>query len=97
MYQNCEELLYWVLIYPGSTLELQRTLLKCGKDELFIAAFSFRSTQLQPDQDGIKLSDGVVFTREKAYTNGVGEIFERVIQELIAKMREVDMVRPELK
>jgi len=76
--------------------EDKRTLLKCGKDELFIAAFSFRSTQLQPDQDGIKLSDGVVFTREKAYTNGVGEIFERVIQELIAKMREVDMDIAEL-
>ena len=72
-------------------LLLQKTLIKFGWNELLIAAFSFRSTQLT--EDGIKLSDGMIITREEAHTYGVGEIFERVIQELIAKMREVDMVR----
>ena len=70
---------------------MQKTLIKFGWNELLIAAFSFRSTQLT--EDGIKLSDGMIITREESYTYGVGEIFERVIQELIAKMREVDMVR----
>lgn len=72
----------------------QLTLIKSGWNELLIAGFSFNSTSLP--EDGIRLSEGVVITREDAHMNGVGEIFERVVIELIGKMKEVDMDLAEL-
>lgn len=66
------------------------TLIRAGWNELLIAGFAFRSTRLD---DGILWADGQVITRENAHLAGVGEIFDRVLVELVGKMKEMKMVR----
>ena len=42
--------------------------------------------------DGIVWGDGQVITRENAHMQGVGEIYDRVLVELVGKMKELRMV-----
>ncbi|CAK8675048.1 unnamed protein product [Clavelina lepadiformis] len=78
-----------------STLPLddQVTLLRAGWNELLIAAFSHRSIEIP---DGIILASGLRVYRQSAHSAGVGAIFDRVLTELIAKMRDMQMDRTEL-
>ena len=64
-----------------------------GWNELLIAGFSHRSTQVS---DGILLATGVHIHRQSAHGAGVGPIFDRVLTELVAKMREMKMDKTEL-
>lgn len=64
-----------------------------GWNELLIAGFSHRSI---PVKDAILLSSGMLVQRSTAHTAGVGPIFDRVITELVAKMREMKMDTTEL-
>ncbi len=66
-------------------------LIRAGWNELLIAGFAFRSVSLE---EGILWADGQVITRESAHLAGVGEIFDRVLVELVGKMKELKMVRP---
>ncbi|GAB6021969.1 hypothetical protein CHUAL_006129 [Chamberlinius hualienensis] len=71
----------------------QVVLLRAGWNELLIASFSHRSTEFP---DSIALATGLVIHRSQANGAGVGAIFDRVLTELVAKMREMKMDRTEL-
>jgi hypothetical protein len=58
-----------------------------------IASFSHRSTSVE---DGIVLASGLQVHRNSAHQAGVGTIFDRVLTELVAKMREMNMDKTEL-
>ncbi|PRD28884.1 UNVERIFIED_CONTAM: Rxra [Trichonephila clavipes] len=90
------QLVEWAKHIPHFTelpLEDQMVLLKAGWNELLIAAFSHRSVAVK---DGIVLATGLVVHRNSAHSAGVGTIFERVLCELVAKMREMKMDKTEL-
>lgn len=90
------QLVEWAKHIPHFTelpLEDQMVLLKAGWNELLIAAFSHRSVSVK---DGIVLATGLVVHRNSAHSAGVGTIFDRVLTELVAKMREMKMDKTEL-
>uniref|UniRef100_A0A3Q2YXP0 Retinoic acid receptor RXR n=1 Tax=Hippocampus comes TaxID=109280 RepID=A0A3Q2YXP0_HIPCM len=72
-------------------LDDQVILLRAGWNELLIASFSHRS---------IALKDGILLTselqRDGAHSAGVGAIFDRVLTELVNKMRDMQMDKTEL-
>ena len=90
------QLVEWAKHIPHFTelaIEDQVALLKAGWNELLIAGFSHRSMNVK---DGIVLAAGLVVYRNSAHQAGVGAIFDRVLTELIAKMREIKMDKTEL-
>lgn len=64
-----------------------------GWNELLVAAISHRSTTVR---DGLLLSSGVLVQRSTAQQNGVGTLYDRVMLELVGKMRDLRMDRSEL-
>ncbi|KAM4637198.1 LOW QUALITY PROTEIN: retinoic acid receptor RXR-beta [Amazona ochrocephala] len=74
-------------------LDDQVILLRAGWNELLIASFSHRSI---PIQDGILLATGLHVHRNSAHSAGVGAIFDRVLTELVSKMRDMRMDKTEL-
>jgi hypothetical protein len=64
-----------------------------GWNELMIAAFSHRSINVK---DGIVLATGLTVDRDSAHQAGVEAIFDRVLTELVAKMKDMNMDRTEL-
>ncbi|XP_022244868.1 retinoic acid receptor RXR-alpha-A-like isoform X2 [Limulus polyphemus] len=90
------QLVDWAKHIPHFTdlpIEDQMVLLKTGWNELLIAAFSFHSVDVK---DGIVLATGLVVQRNSAHSAGIGSIFDRVLNELVAKMREMNMDKTEL-
>lgn len=90
------QLVEWAKHIPHFTdlpVEDQTVLLKTGWNELLIAEFSHRSMNVK---DGIVFATGIVVNRTGAHGAGVGTIFDRVLTELVAKMREMKMDRTEL-
>ncbi|XP_023234697.1 retinoic acid receptor RXR-alpha-B-like isoform X1 [Centruroides vittatus] len=90
------QLVEWAKHVPHFTdlpLDDQMVLLKAGWNELLIAAFSHRSVDIK---DGIVLASGLVVHRNSAHGAGVGTIFDRVLTELVAKMKEMNMDKTEL-
>ncbi|KAH9414856.1 hypothetical protein DERP_012446 [Dermatophagoides pteronyssinus] len=71
----------------------QLVLLKSSWNELLIAEFSYRSTC---KHDALLLANGVEVSQQKAQSAGIGDIFSRVLNELVAKMREMQMDLSEL-
>ncbi|XP_017463420.1 PREDICTED: retinoic acid receptor RXR-alpha-A-like, partial [Rhagoletis zephyria] len=74
-------------------LEDQIALLKTGWNELLIAEFSYRSVART---DALLLANGGLVSRANAQQAGIGNIMDRVLHELVAKMREMAMDRAEL-
>ncbi|KAJ8372964.1 hypothetical protein AAFF_G00272450 [Aldrovandia affinis] len=74
-------------------LDDQVILLRAGWNELLIASFSHRSIVVK---DGILLATGLHVHRNSAHSAGVGAIFDRVLTELVAKMRDMQMDKTEL-
>ncbi|XP_057261334.1 retinoic acid receptor RXR-beta-like, partial [Pezoporus wallicus] len=74
-------------------LDDQVILLRAGWNELLIASFSHRSISVQ---DGILLATGLHVHRNSAHSAGVGAIFDRVLTELVSKMRDMRMDKTEL-
>nr|KAF6414262.1 retinoid X receptor gamma [Molossus molossus] len=64
-----------------------------GWNELLIASFSHRSVSVQ---DGILLATGLHVHRSSAHSAGVGSIFDRVLTELVSKMKDMQMDKSEL-
>ncbi|KAB0394046.1 hypothetical protein E2I00_001750 [Balaenoptera physalus] len=62
-------------------------------NELLIASFSHRSIAVK---DGILLATGLHVHRNSAHSAGVGAIFDRVLTELVSKMRDMQMDKTEL-
>ncbi|XP_011641389.1 retinoic acid receptor RXR-alpha-B isoform X2 [Pogonomyrmex barbatus] len=90
------QLVTWAKHIPHFTslpLEDQVLLLRAGWNELLIAAFSHRSIEVK---DGIALAVGNTVYRNSAQQAGVATIFDRVLSELVSKMREMKMDRTEL-
>lgn len=90
------QLVEWAKHIPHFTalpLDDQVLLLRSGWNELLIAAFSHRSVDVK---DGIVLATGLTVHRNSAHQAGVGTIFDRVLTELVAKMREMKMDKTEL-
>jgi len=90
------QLVEWAKHIPHFTelpVEDQVVLLKAGWNELLIAGFSHRSMHVK---DGIVLANGLVVHRNSAHSAGVVAIFDRVLTELVAKMREIRMDKTEL-
>eukprot|EP00918_Siedleckia_nematoides_P004101 GHVU01009202.1.p1 GENE.GHVU01009202.1~~GHVU01009202.1.p1 ORF type:complete len:551 (-),score=58.13 GHVU01009202.1:3015-4583(-) len=86
----------WAKRIPHFTelpLDDQVLLLRSGWNELLIASFSHGSVDIK---DGIMLSTGLQIHRATAHQAGVGLIFDRVLTELISKMREMKMDKTEL-
>ena len=67
--------------------------LTLGWNELLIAGFSHRSIVAT---DGILLATGLHIHRNSAHAAGLGIIFDRVLSELVSKMRDMKMDRTEL-
>ncbi|XP_025069744.1 retinoic acid receptor RXR-beta [Alligator sinensis] len=67
--------------------------LLAGWNELLIASFSHRSISVK---DGILLATGLHVHRNSAHSAGVGAIFDRVLTELVSKMRDMRMDKTEL-
>ncbi|XP_043914579.1 retinoic acid receptor RXR-alpha [Protopterus annectens] len=74
-------------------LDDQVILLRAGWNELLIASFSHRSIAVK---DGILLATGLHVHRNSAHSAGVGAIFDRVLTELVSKMRDMKMDKTEL-
>nr|CAD7451895.1 unnamed protein product [Timema tahoe] len=90
------QLVEWAKNIPHFTslpIEDQVLLLRAGWNELLIAAFSHRSIEVK---DGIVLATGLTVHRNSAHQAGVGTIFDRVLSELVSKMREMKMDKTEL-
>lgn len=90
------QLVEWAKHIPHFTslpVQDQVLLLRAGWNELLIAAFSHRSMEVR---DGIVLATGLTVHRNSAHQIGVGGIFDRVLTELVAKMREMKMDKTEL-
>ncbi|XP_057210422.1 retinoic acid receptor RXR-beta-A isoform X7 [Triplophysa rosa] len=75
------------------SLDDQVILLRAGWNELLIASFSHRSIAVK---DGILLATGLHVHRNSAHSAGVGAIFDRVLTELVSKMRDMQMDKTEL-
>ncbi|XP_016349950.1 retinoic acid receptor RXR-beta-A isoform X7 [Sinocyclocheilus anshuiensis] len=75
------------------SLDDQVILLRAGWNELLIASFSHRSITVK---DGILLATGLHVHRNSAHSAGVGAIFDRVLTELVSKMRDMQMDKSEL-
>jgi len=71
----------------------QVLLLRGGWNELMIAGFAHKSLGCP---SGIELAGGVLVTRESAYLAGMGAIADRVLDELMERMRTIDMDKTEL-
>ncbi|XP_023660452.1 retinoic acid receptor RXR-gamma-B isoform X2 [Paramormyrops kingsleyae] len=74
-------------------LDDQVILLRAGWNELLIASFSHRSVSVK---DGILLATGLHVHRNSAHSAGVGSIFDRVLTELVSKMKDMQMDKSEL-
>jgi len=64
-----------------------------GWNELLIASFSHQSVA---SRDSIVLATGLHIYRNTAHQVGIGPIFDRILTELVSKMREMLMDKTEL-
>merc|ERR1719431_233318 len=74
-------------------LEDKVSLLKAGWNELLIADFAHRSIHTN---DVLVLSGNVFIHRQNAANAGLALIFERVLTELVGKMKDMNMDKTEL-
>lgn len=94
--KQMRQMVEWAKRVPQFTslpLEDQASLLRAGWNELLIAEFSHRSMDIE---DGIILTTGITLHRNSAQQAGVGPIFERVLTELVLKMKVMKMDKTEL-
>ncbi|KAL1124082.1 hypothetical protein AAG570_001852 [Ranatra chinensis] len=90
------QLVEWAKHIPHFTslpIEDQVLLLRAGWNELLIAGFAHRSLDTK---EGLILATGVTVYRNTAHHVGIDSIFDRVLTELVAKMREMKMDKTEL-
>lgn len=90
------QLVEWAKHIPHFTslpIQDQVLLLRAGWNELLIAAFSHRSLDVR---DGLVLASNYTVYRHTATQTGIESIFDRVLTELVVKMREMKMDKTEL-
>lgn len=94
--KEIELLFLWIRHIPYFNMldrDDQLILLKSGWNELLIAEFSYRSTKRE---DALLLANGVELSKQNSQSAGVGDIFSRVLNELVVKMRQMQMDPSEL-
>lgn len=94
--QQVAQLFEWARTIPHFSelfIEDQCSLLKAGWNELLIAEFAHRSIEAD---NALVLANGVYINEQGAKNTGIGEIFQRVLTELVSKMREMNMDKTEL-
>ncbi|XP_067951195.1 retinoic acid receptor RXR-alpha-B-like [Watersipora subatra] len=79
--------------FPSLIATDQVSLLRSGWNELLILTFAHRSSGVK---DSIVLSPDLQIHRNTAHQAGVGMLFDRVLTELVSKMREMAMDKTEL-
>ena len=72
------------------SLQTQITLIKSGWNELMILGSAYRSMAL--NEEGILMGQGKIISMEDAHRAGLGDIFDRLLVELVGKMEEMKMV-----
>ncbi|CAD6237976.1 GSCOCG00008357001-RA-CDS [Cotesia congregata] len=90
------QLVEWAKHIPHFTslpIEDQVLLLRAGWNELLIASFSHRSMDVH---EGIVLGKDTIINRNSAQQVGLSAIFDRVLSELVSKMREMKIDKTEL-
>lgn len=90
------QLVEWAKLIPHFTslpVSDQVLLLRQGWNELLIASFSYKSMQAH---DGIVLATGLTVNKSTANAVGVGAIYDRVISDLVNKMKEMKIDRTEV-
>nr|BAP15929.1 ultraspiracle 2 isoform [Henosepilachna vigintioctopunctata] len=90
------QLVEWVKLIPHFTsLPVcdQVLLLRSGWNELLIATIAHRSLQVQ---DALILATGLTVNKQTANAVGVGTIYDRVLSEIVNKMKEMRIDRKEL-
>nr|XP_027203657.1 retinoic acid receptor RXR-alpha-B-like isoform X1 [Dermatophagoides pteronyssinus] len=94
--QQVAQLFEWARMIPHF-MELQVDdqvlLMKSGWNELLIAEFAHRS--IEADKV-LVLSNGFYINEQAAKSTGIGEVFQRVLTELVSKMREMQMDKTEI-
>lgn len=94
--QQVAQLFEWAKMIPHFNelnCEDQVLLMKAGWNELLIAEFAHRS--IEADKV-LVLSQGFYINEQAAKSTGIGEVFQRVLTELVTKMREMQMDKTEL-
>lgn len=90
------QLFRWARMIPhfgDLPLDDQCLLIKKGWNELHIAACAHRSVD---SENVLVLANGICFNEQAAKNTGIAEVFQRVLTELVSKMREMQMDRTEL-
>lgn len=96
--KEIELLFRWIRLVPyfnSLPFDDQVVLLKTGWNELMLAEISYRSI-LKGKRDNLVLANGKAINVDAAPMLGLTEVYERIIHELIDKMREVQMDKAEL-
>lgn len=94
--QQVAQLFEWAHMIPHFNellIEDQCLLLKAGWNELLIAEFAHRSIEMD---NVLVLAYNIYINEQSAKSTGIGEIFIRVLSELVSKMREMNMDKTEL-
>lgn len=94
--QQVAQLFEWARMIPHFSelhLDDQVSLMKSGWNELLIAEFAHRS--IEADKV-LVLSNGFYINEQAAKSTGIGEVFQRVLTELVSKMREMQMDKTEI-
>lgn len=89
--QEIELLFKWIKMIPYFSvmqIEDRVQLLKSGWNELLISELAYRSTNRK---DALVLANGTIMERERIIDTSINYIFERVLHELVVKMREIQM------
>ena len=79
--------------FSDLSIDDQVNLVKSGWNEMLIAEFAHRSIE---SNNVLVLASGVFINEQAAKSTGVGEIFQRVLSELVSKMKEMEMDKTEL-
>ncbi|CAH1966007.1 unnamed protein product [Acanthoscelides obtectus] len=90
------QLIEWAKLVPHfMTLPItdQVLLLRAGWNELLIAELAHKSIN---SQDCILLHNNITITKSTAHSIGVGVIYERVLSEIVGKMKEMRLDKTEL-
>ncbi|BES88371.1 ultraspiracle [Nesidiocoris tenuis] len=90
------QLVEWAKHIPHFTslpVDDQLTLLKQGWNELLIIGLAWRSIG---ERDGLFIGNEVMVTRSSAHVAGIASIYERIVSELVVKMREMKIDKTEV-
>jgi retinoid X receptor alpha len=75
------------------SIDDQVCILRSGWNELMIIGFAHRSVGIS---EGLMLAEGIYTNRETAHEAGVGQVYDRVLVELVGKMTDMKMDKSEL-